>query len=309
LICKKKILIISSILSSHIFINAQDSVKTIVAKHGDGIINVLRSHGMNVTKYYERFLDLNKGNIRNGSELHLGRVYYMPDAPDSFERMGISVEIFNKKETAIFSDELYSIRKKDNSLENTVYFMVLDESKSKIISSGNSKNYTTVKKIAKELLTHGAKVYMLDNAIGKNSNLGDYTSIINQLYLKNNGKYQRLLVMNLNNSLQSNNAKITIAHHDKSKQGHKLASNIGEIFQEQNILEKSSKEYTEVFTDDINLYLAKNVLPVMTHINIESNAALVQNYQSEDGIKDNLSDLIIKGILQDYANLKFDDKD
>jgi len=85
--------------------------------------------------------------------------------------------------------------------------------------------------------------------------------------------------------------------------------NIGEIFQEQNILEKSSKEYTEVFTDDINLYLAKNVLPVMTHINIESNAALVQNYQSEDGIKDNLSDLIIKGILQDYANLKFDDKD
>lgn len=305
---KKIILVVYGILLSHGAIYAQDSVKTIVAKSGDGIINVLRSHGMNVTKYYERFLQLNEGNIRKGSELHLGRIYYLPDAPDSFEQMGRKIEILSKVDTPIFSEELYGIRKKDNSLENTVYYMVLDESKSKTISEEYSKNHETARNMAKELLSHGAKVYMIENAIGKNANLGEYTSIINRFYLKNNGKYQRLLVMNLNNATQTDNTKITIAHHDKSKQGQKLASNIEKIFQKQNVLKKSSKEYTEVFTDDINLYLAKNVLPVMTFIKIESDTSLAQNYQSEDKNEISLSDLIIKGILQDYTNLDFDDE-
>lgn len=306
---KKIILIVFGILLSHGAIYAQDSVKTIVAENGEGIINVLRSHGMNVTKYYARFLELNEGNIRKGSELHLGRTYYLPDAPDSFEQMGRKIEILNKIETPIFSEELYGIRKKDNSLENTVYYMVLDESKSKTISDAYSKNHETARNMAKELLSHGAKVYMIENAIGKNANLGEYTSIINRLYLKNNGQYQRLLVMNLNSAIQTDNTKITIAHHDRSKQGQKLASNIGKIFQKQNVLKKTSKEYTKVFTDDVNLYLAKNVLPVMTFIKIESDTSPAQNYQSADKNEISFSDLIIKGILKDYTNLDFDDED
>jgi len=165
-------------------IYAQDSVKTIVAQDGDGIINVLRGHGMNVTKYYERFLELNEGNIRKGSELHLGRTYYLPDAPDSFEQMGRKIELTDKINTAIFSEELYSIRKKDNSLENTVYYMILDEHNS---SNLNRVSIEIAKRMAKELLTHGAKVFIIENVLDKNADLGEYSTTINKLFLRNNG--------------------------------------------------------------------------------------------------------------------------
>lgn len=302
----KTTLLLCAILFNYV-LHAQDSKRTIVAKKGDGILNVLRSNGMNITKYYERFLELNKGNIRNGSELHFGRTYYLPNAPDSFENMGRKIELLSKIDTPIFSDELASIRKKDDSLENTVYYMVLDESKSGIASKVYSKNYEAAKNMAKELISHGAKVYIIENAIDGSNNLGEYTATINRLFLKNNGQYQRLLVMNLNNATLMNNAKITIAHHDNSKKGRKLASNIEEIFQKQNVLKKSSKEYTEIFTDRVNLYLAKNVLPVMTYIEIASNDSLEKNYRSDASAGNSYSDLIIEGIMQDYATVNFDE--
>jgi len=303
---KKITLVVCGVLFSYGAIHSQDSTKTIIAENGDGIIKVLRNHGMNVTKYYGRFLELNKGNIRKGSELHVGRTYYLPDAPDSFEQMGRKIQLLNKVETAIFSKELHGIRKKDNSLENTVYYMILDvynSSKSNIVSNEIAKH------MAKELLTHGAKVFMIENAMDKNANLGEYTSAINRLFLKHNGKYQRLLVMNLNDAISDNETKITIAHYDKSKEGQKLASNIGQIFQEMNVLKKTSKEYINVFTHDTNLYLAKNILPVMTYIKIEGGASLIKKQQSRDKANISFADLIAKGILQDYTNLNLEDED
>lgn len=304
---KKIFLIVCLVLTAYANVYSQDSRKTMIAKNGDGIINVLRSHGMNVTKYYERFLELNEGNIRKGSELHIGRTYYLPDAPDSFEQMGRKIEISTKTETAIFSEELFKIRKRDNSLEKTVYYVVFDESNPNVISDTYSKNYEIARNITKELLSHGAKVYLIENTINENTDLGEYTAMINKLYLKNNGQYQRLLLMNLNDATTINTAKITLAHYDKSKEGQKLALNIGKIFQNQNILKKSSEEYTEVFKDKTNLYLAKNVLPVMTFIKIESDSLITENYESADKDEISFSDLIFKGIFRDYTNLEFEE--
>lgn len=286
---------------------SQDSTKTIIAKSGDGIINVLRSHGMNVTKYYERFLELNEGNIRKGSELHIGRTYYLPDAPDSFENMGRKFNLLTKTETAIFSEELFKIRKKDNSLKETVYYMVFDESKTKISSGANSKNDQIARNMAKELLSHGAKVYLIDNAINENSELGEYAAIINRLYLKNNGLYQRLLLMDLNGATNFNSTKITIAHYDKSKEGQKLALNIGNMFQKKNVLKNSSDEYIGVFKDKTNLYLAKNILPAMTFIKIENEASEMENNLSNEKEEISFSNLIFRGIFQDYTNIQFEE--
>ena len=295
------------VMLSHFKVNSQDSLKTFIAKRGDGIINVLRSHGMNVTKYYEEFLVLNKGNFRKGSELHLGRTYYLPDAPDSFEQMGRKIEIVSKVESPIFTKDLFYIRKKDNSLEETVYYMVFDESKSNATTDSYAENYDVARDMAKELLRHGAKVYLIENAINEKIDLGEYIAIINRLYLKNNGKYQRLLVMNLNESARMISSKLTLAHYDKSKEGQKLAVNISKIFQNQNVLKKSSEAYTKVFNDKTNLYLAKNVMPAMTFIQTESDTSVVKNYQNSENTKISFSDIILKGILQDYTNLKFEE--
>mgnify|MGYP000150321897 CR=1 FL=1 len=43
-------------------------------------------------KYYAEFVELNKRNLINGSELHLGREYIIPYAEDSFKKTAIQVQ-------------------------------------------------------------------------------------------------------------------------------------------------------------------------------------------------------------------------
>ncbi|UWX54582.1 hypothetical protein NYZ99_17135 [Maribacter litopenaei] len=59
----------------------QTSPNTIVAKTGDGIFSVLRKSGIHPIKYYEQFLVLNGDNIKNGSELIVGKEYMLPRCP------------------------------------------------------------------------------------------------------------------------------------------------------------------------------------------------------------------------------------
>lgn len=285
-------------------INAQDSTNTIIAKKGDGIINVLRSNGINVTKYYERFLELNVGNIRNGSELHLGRTYYLPEAPDSFENMGRQLLVPSNSETAIFSNELYAIRKNDSSLENTIYYIIVGDLDSLKTKEDNVSS-EVAKEMAKELLSHGAKVYVVEKEMGKAASLGEYTAAVNRMYLKNNGAYQRLLVMSFAEKSILDLDSITIAHYNKSKRGKKMASHIGKVFQEHNILKKSSQEYAAVFTDKTNVYLASNMLPSMTYIKIDKGTVTRTIKNGTSVKKVDFASLIISGILQDYTSLEF----
>ena len=57
----------------------------VVAQDGDGIFSMLRKQGLDPVKYYEEFVELNQDNLKNGSELHLGREYIIPYAADSYK--------------------------------------------------------------------------------------------------------------------------------------------------------------------------------------------------------------------------------
>ena len=176
-----------------------------------------------------------------------------------------------------------------------------------------------VLRLAKDLLIRGARVYIMEsepvtisseeNEEGKSlrkSELGEYTSIINKKYLKHNGSYQRLLVMRDRNGAKGNFI-ISVHHYDESKEGKRLAGTLQDIFRKNALKRTSDTDGISIFKDDFSIYLAKNVLPSVTTIDLDNNTESSKNGIPLKHEKSVLTDMITNGILEDYSKLSFED--
>ncbi|MBQ4912965.1 hypothetical protein J8L85_00860 [Maribacter sp. MMG018] len=295
-------------------ISAQYSNDTIVAEKGDGIFSILRKSGMDPVKYYEKFLLLNEGNIKNGSELIIGKKYILPLAPDSFKNMGIKISVGTLQEEPIFDkNRLMLMKAKDSSLKNTVYYLV---------NSGYGKDKNNfgdmVQHLSKDLLERGARVYVLQSdsleenierdsngLTGKKTIYGEYSSIVNKKYIKHNGSYQRLLLFE--DQLENEkNMTVSVHYFNESQQGEKLAKNLQKVIRKNALKSTAAKDGISSFDDGVRVFFAKNVLPPVITLDFKETSD-----PSEKGIKVKtdkklLVNILKDGILQDHANLTFE---
>lgn len=303
----------------------------VTAEEGDGVFSLLRKQGLDPVKYYADFMNLNREKLDDGSELILGKEYHIPDAPDSFKKRALSITNDGTKPIPIFQDELAAIALKSNRLKNAIIYLLPVESSDQPVSSQNTSSMKEqmVKNIAKELIVNGAKVYLIDNfgfkdnfaaikkgkasneenAIATKERMQHYVEIINELSLKNSGKYQRMLVINLNEA--ANNSKyfdISVFHHRKNSESERFAKNLQKVLNKNSIV-REQKNDTEVFTNSQNLYLATNVLPPVTMIEIGDtiNPGIKERISiaSRDEI---LPNIVTSGVLTDYADISFEEQ-
>lgn len=310
---KIKHLFLFIILGSCTALFSQGTLDTIVAQKGDGIFSILRKSGIHPVKYYVDFLDLNKDAIKGASELLVGRKYILPYAPDSFKNMGTYIQIDDAEEAPVFDVDLVKMKQKDSTLKNTVYYIMYSDTKTEDNSLKVQDGFTA--KLSKDLMERGARVYVLQKSIttlGKSNeegnaentiaDLGELTSIVNKKYLKHNGSYQRFLMIK-DVRKDKKGIAITMHHYDKNADGLRLAESFRDIFTKNAIGRIKIDQGISPFTDELSVYLAKNLLPSVTIMDING---------KQDGIsvrseKFSLSELITKGILQDHANLNFTD--
>jgi len=312
----KSILVFLSLFAFSI-LSSQVRMDTVIAINGDGIFSLLRKSGINPVKYYEGFYKLNEKDIRNGSELIVGKKYLLPEAPDSFKNMGVRIAVDENKEKAIFDKELPKFALKDSTLKNTVYYLMYSNNlKGKDISE-SSNNF--IIRLAKELLIRSAKVYILEDDSEENglkidgeyknfqkSELGKYTGIINKKYLMNSGNYQRLIVLQEFNKSNKNYA-LTVQHHSPSKEGQMLAGSLQDIFRKNAVRRTTTKKGISSFEDETSIYLAKNVLPTVTTISLDSGKKALENGIEVKPGRTYLAKMITNGILNDYSNNNFSD--
>jgi N-acetylmuramoyl-L-alanine amidase len=304
----------------------QTAEHKVIAESGDGIFSILRKQGLNPAKYYAEFVELNKENLRNGSELHLGRAYIIPYAEDSFKKTAVAVQAKAKHEKSIFKSELATISPKSTKLKNAVIYLISGNNLNNTSSSVNRITDEITVNLAQELMVHGAQVYLIKSESEKKSNtfseisnrntegamadlsqMQEYVEIINKKYLKHQGKYQRLLITRVNNDITDEYCEVSVYHHNSSENGRRIASNIQRIFNENSIESKPFKEYTEIFADKNNLYLAKNALPAITLIEIDSGEKpSIEDVIVVDSDQELLSNLITSGVLNDYADLEIE---
>lgn len=322
---KKGITFIVLIFLFFVQIRAQDPPLTAIAEEGDGIFSILRRQGIDPIKYYADFIALNRTSLKSGNGLKKGKVYMIPRVPDSFKAMGRRIQLPGGSETPLFGREVASFVRKDSSLNKVVYYLVSVREREKDSGEAVSESDITLQ-LAKELLLRGAKVYWLrdfhTNALKANGevNSGEdvlvrtegmdtYIDAINKRYLKHHGTYQRLLVVQERISTAQPGLDVTLYHHQTSTEGKKLADNIQRMFRERNVKTKYFKSYSEVFADRGGLYLAKNILPKMTYIEITGRTGTGKRAFRNISNKKKLTDIITNGVLLDYSDLDFEDKD
>ena len=153
--------------------------------------------------------------------------------------------------------------------------------------------YDVTLRLARELLGHGAEVYLIvkddDDGIrddrilkldtdeevegekiprGQLARLKQRTEAVNKLYKQNRGKYQRLLVTHVDSRSQGTAIDVFFYHHEKSKNGKRLAESIHNTFLRKYKKFQPNRSYRGTFTARSSLYVVKNTLPAMAYIEI-----------------------------------------
>ncbi|AKA34650.1 hypothetical protein [Flagellimonas lutaonensis] len=285
----------------------QDSVLTVVAQPGDGIFSILRKQGIHPKKYFGAFLELNEGHIKNGSELKQGWPYKIPMAPDSFKNMGRAVSLPDGTETPLFDVELAKLDLKSEELKNAVYYLVVED------KVQNDFITTMATNLASRLLVNGAKVYVIknesvsDDTANAFSRAQQYVDVVNKRYLKNQGKYQRLLILRANGSLESKSLDVSFYHYDGSDEGERLAENLKAIFGRYSKKVGKVSDAPGVFVDNQSLFLARNMLPPITVLSL-SDAVTTPARHLVRKDQRALTRWIANGMLQDYADIEIEDR-
>lgn len=291
---------------------AQEDYYPVVAQQGDGIFSMLRKQGLDPVKYYEAFILLNKDDIKDGSMLHVGREYKIPKTDDSYKNKGVRLLVNQSSEEPIFDAELGKMSHKNSTLKDAVYYIIAEDS----AMNRNQFVADIAKNLAAELLEQGASVFImgdetvktesLDTSLTKVDRLGNYIEVINRRYLQNQGKYQRLLVIRANSLETRGNLEVSVFHHEKSEQGQRFAQNLQNVFKQHSIANRSSKDI-KIFDDKNTLYLARNTLPAVSLITIDSDKKVA----AKEGIpvrsdKRAFASWITNGILKDYADIQME---
>ena len=322
---------------------AQDSLKTVIAEKGDGIYSLLRKQGVDPYITYDDFIALNLPRLRDSLHLYEGMTYILPKTiEDSLEVVKEETKVAGIKNSAegisydIFGEKYAEVTGKSERLEGTVYYLIsghggpdpgaMTQYGGKSISE-DEYAYDVTLRLARELLSHGAQVYVIvrdpddgirdeqilemdkdelvlpDQTIPLNQKdrLEQRVDAVNKLYLKHKGKHQRLVVTHVDSRSKGQNIDVFFYYHEKSSNGKKLAESIHDTFKKKYKKYQPNRSYSGTFEDRSNLYLVRKTLPAMTFIEIGN----IRNKKDQHRILDYdnrqaLAKWISEGVILDY---------
>jgi N-acetylmuramoyl-L-alanine amidase len=341
---KKNSLLVLILVLSTLSVCPQNSARTVIAVKGDGIFSILRKQGMDPIKHYGHFVALNKNNLRDSIQLYEGRKYILPPfveeevaVLDTIQKKSTERKIMgNETEYAIFGKKYAFVPNMSKELEGAVYYLIsghggpdpgaVENYEGKIIAE-DEYAYDITLRLARELMSRGAKVYIIirdpndgirderileidrdevtypmqEIPLNQLARLKQRVDAVNTLYAENRGKYQRLIVTHVDSRSSGQNIDVFFYHHEKSKNGKRFAENIHTTFQNKYQKYQPNREYSGTFEDRTNLYLVKKTHPAMVYIEIGN----IKNTKDQRRILDPdnrqaLAKWISEGVLLDY---------
>ncbi|MGB7394304.1 MAG: N-acetylmuramoyl-L-alanine amidase [Pricia sp.] len=321
----------------------QDTLKTVVAEKGDGILSLLRKQGVDPYEHYDDFIAMNSDNLRDSIHLYAGRIYRIPPADldtvtmvESIQRKSSEVKNIKTREIPILGKKHSTVLMKSERLKGNVYYLVsghggpdpgaMGKHAGKTIAE-DEYAYDITLRLARELISHGAMVYViirddndgirddrileidhdetayLNKAIPLNQvkRLKQRVDIVNDLYRRHRGQYQRLIVTHIDSRSVGQNIDVFFYHHEKSQNGKRLAESIHKTFQKNYQKYQPNRVYSGTFEDRTSLYLVKKTHPAMTFIEVGN----IRNKKDQRRIlvhenRQALAKWISEGVLLDF---------
>ena len=296
---------------------------TVTAEPGDGIFSILRKQGLDPATHFAAFVELNAERLKGGDALVVGRTYEIPDAADSFKKTAVTIVEDNGSQHALFDGEFGQINRKSDMLQNAVIYLLPGQITAQTAGKLTQFQHQVLKNVAKELMVNGAQVYLLpitneetdgndntlvgstEEAFAHQAHMSYLIETINGLYLRNRGKYQRIVVLNFNEKeTASNSYDMTLFHHVNSIDGKNFATTLNGLFGDSMFV--LSKEI-KTFKHKNHLYLATNVLPPIALIEIKGKAVSGERKRiSVDSGKWQLTNGIANAVFTDYAQVSIE---
>lgn len=327
-------------LFNFLYISAQD-FKTIKAKHGDGIYSVLKQNGYSPAEYLDSFVELNKEKLGKNNALIVGRTYRLPLQADSIQAYNplpanrpaalrkVNLDIFGKKYSEV------TIR--SNELNGAIYYLESGHGGPDPGAIGflnghmlceDEYAYDVTLRLARNMIENGATVYMIikdnddgirddaylqpdrdevcypDQLIPLNqlARLKQSTKAVNDLYLKNKGRFQRLVVIHVDSRSKKENIDAFFYHDERSNSGQRLANTLRETFDQKYAIHQPNRGYSGNVSQR-NLYVIRNSYP--TAVFMEIGNINHRRDQRRLIIPDNrqaLANWLCEGLIKDFKN-------
>ncbi|MFV0366333.1 MAG: N-acetylmuramoyl-L-alanine amidase [Mangrovibacterium sp.] len=317
--------------------------RTVVAKSGDGISIILNRNGLPPSKYTTEFIALNEKNIGKNQELFIGRTYKLPFAdeqestakPSSKSQSSTGKKLYN----SLYGAEYRNFDQVSNKLDGTIYYLISGHGGPDPGAHGyhNGKSiyedeyaYDVTLRLARELESHGAKVYMIihdasdgirddvylpadknercfpNNGIPLNQvrRLKQRTDAVNELYKRNKGSYQRCIITHIDSRGKNTPIDAFFYYDERSTGGKKMAQNLYNTLDSKYKNRPNPREYHGTVSTR-SLYVLRNTLPVATFIELGN----INYYRDIQRIvlKDNrqaLANWLCEGLIVDYQQNK-----
>ncbi|WP_034043447.1 N-acetylmuramoyl-L-alanine amidase family protein [Wocania ichthyoenteri] len=344
----KRIILFTFLFFTSFISLAQTPEKTVIAKRGDGIYSLLRNNGLDPTKYFKKFITLNKKILKTNNQLLIGETYLLPNTEVLIEEPHIitdnitsktidSIAPIKKISFPLFGKKYSVFNLESKKLNNAIYYLISGHGGPDpgAITTYNNKTisedeyaYDVTLRLARLLLTNGAKVYIIirdendgirderilevdyDEVCYVNKKIPRHqtlrlrqrTRTVNALYMKHKGTYQRLIVTHVDSRSENKNIDVFFYHHKKSKSGKRLATNILESFKQKYAEHQPNRTYAGSVSSR-SLYLIKNTFPPMVYIELGN----IQNEKDQKRILDYknreaLAKWVFNGLLNDFIN-------
>lgn len=312
----------------------------ITARSGDGIQKLLREHGLDPAAYTDEFVKINRGNIGRNNTLYEGRKYLIPGAGQlSGNSSPVNRTIAGTvRDYAIFGKKYSRVEITDKTLDGAVYYLMsghggpdpgASEKYGNTILTEDEYAYDVTLRLARNLIQHGALVYMItrddndgirDQAIlardsdekcypssnipaNQNARLRQRTTVVNGLYTKYRGSYQRLIVIHVDSRSTGENIDVFFYHHGNSSSGKRLADNIQVTFREKYRKFQPGRNYYGSVSARNGLWVVRNTHPPVVFIELGN----IRNPRDQLRfvIYDNrqaMANWIAEGIIRDFKS-------
>ena len=280
--------------------------KSFRAKSGDGIYSVLKENGYSATEYLDQFIELNKSKLGKNNTLITGREYFLPpkaaQVKVEVQNVEKSVNQPTKFVNEIFGPKYREVILKSKCLSNAVFYLMSGHGGPDPGAIGNLNGhklcedeyaYDVTLRLARNLIECGASVYMIirdpndgirdepyltpdkdevcfpnsEISLSQLARLHQSTNAVNELYAKNKGKFQRLVVIHVDSRSTRESIDVFFYHDKASNNGKNLANTLMQTFEQKYAMHQPNRGYSGSVSER-NLYVIKNSYPSSVFIEL-----------------------------------------
>ena len=323
-------LLTSCLIFSAIISSAQN-YKTEKARQGDGIYSLLKRNGLAPEDYLDDFIKINKSDLGEDNMLFVGHTYKLPVIKHIINQGYLTYKIFGKK--------YQKVPILDHQLKGAVYYLVSGHGGpdpgaigyyGRHMLTEHEYAYDVTLRLARRLIQHGAVVYMIIRQkdgirdqrylqahhrravcypnqkipLNQLKRLRQRKDAVNKLYIKNKGKFQRLIVIHIDSRSKGENIDVFFYHDKRSTTGEKMADILQHTLKEKYDYYQPNRGYHGTVSTR-NLYMLKYTYPTtvfmelgnINHKRDQLRFMLASNRQA-------LSEWLTEGIIKDFKENK-----